>query len=430
VGVQRWLHICVMKLSTLLAVSVSVFSLTLNSSFAADEIAPAEPAHVWSGIYVGLGIGGGAVVHDLELLNIPSPIFRLNGLGGEGVFGEIYGGYDYAFNNGLVVGVGANARLSTIASTLEIGGTTADITADYGFDVFARAGYLLTPQTLGYVLAGYSYQHFDINVDGPGSIFDWGANGFTVGAGIETALTQRIHLKGEYRYSQYGEQDFGSNGLIEVLPSSHTATLGLSYRFGAPAATQSAAGPAPVDFTGLYVGLAGGATGLSHQLSIQGAPLSLNGIGAEGVQGRFQAGYDHELANGVVLGVQADIGIGNVATVLDFLGTEVASIDQEYAWSIVGRVGYKVGPRTMVYALGGYTQEYYDINVTGPGSIFDFTTKGFVAGGGVETAVTDKIFLGAEYRYTQTLESFDLGIATLDLEPSSHTGMATLKFKF
>ncbi|MEO0543111.1 MAG: outer membrane beta-barrel protein [Pseudomonadota bacterium] len=412
-----------------LAASGICFTSTLAN--AADEVLPNDPAHVWSGFYVGLGFGGGAVVHDAELFNVPSPLIRLNGLGGEGVFGELTAGYDYATGNGLVFGVGANARLSTVATTLELGGLDADITNDYGFDVFARAGYLVTPQTLAYALAGYSYQHFDINATGAGSVFDWGANGFVVGAGIETAISQRIHLKGEYRYSQYGEQDFGSGGLIEVLPSMHTVSLGVTYRLGDPAQSQSLAGAAPVDFSGFYVGLAGGGVGLSHGLSIPPFPVSFNGLGAEGLTGRVQAGYDHELSNGIVAGVQFEYGIGSVASDLDFLGTNIASIEQDNSWAIIGRLGYKVGPRTMVFGLGGYTQEHYDLNFIGAGTVFDFDTSGFVAGGGVETALTDKVFLGAEYRYTQTLESFDLGGGVnLDLKPSAHAGLMTLKLKF
>lgn len=416
---------------TTLALAASSVCFTSTIAIAADEVAPIDPSHVWSGFYAGIGFGGGAVVHDAELFNIPSPIIRLNGLGGEGVFGELTAGYDYATASGLVFGVGANARLSTIASTLELGGFDADITADYGFDVFARAGYLVTPQTLAYAMAGYSYQHFDINATGAGSIFDWDAHGFTVGGGIETAISQRIHLKGEYRYSQYGEQDFNSGGLIEVLPSMHTVSLGVTYRLGDAKQVGSLAGAAPVDFTGFYVGVAGGGTGLSHNLSLPPLPIDLNGLGAEGVTGRVQVGYDHELSNGVVAGVQFEYGIGTVSTDLDFLGTNVASIEQNSSWSVIGRLGYKVGPRTMVYGLGGYTREHYDLNLNGPGTVFDFDADGFVAGGGIETAVTEKFFVGAEYRYAQTLENFPIiGPLSLDLEPSSHTGLMTAKFKF
>ncbi|MEN0001305.1 MAG: outer membrane beta-barrel protein [Pseudomonadota bacterium] len=421
-----------------MALAAGISLVSMGSVMAADEVV-SEPSHIWSGFYAGIGFGGGAVVHDAGADLTPFAIIGFNGLGGEGVFGEVTAGYDFATAGGFVFGVGANARVSSIASTLEVGPILgpfdADITADYGFDVFARAGYLVTPQTMAYVLGGYSFQHFNIGISGNSSFFDWNSNGFVVGAGIETALTQRIHLKGEYRYSQFGSEDFDTGGILTVDPSFHTASLGLTYRFGTPAPTGSFAGATPVSFTGFYVGAAAAATGLTHNASLPPFPLALNGIGAEGIAGRLQAGYDYEFANGIVAGVQADIAYGNITTegTLTSGGPNGSlNIDQEYSWSIVGRLGYKIGPRTMFYGLAGYTEEQYDINVSGGvGSIFDFRTKGFVAGGGIETAVTEQLFVGLEYRYAQTLEEFPLlGPIGIDLEPSSHTGMLTAKFKF
>ncbi len=430
--------------------SVSIFAILMASTCfpvaAADQVAEAPASEeVWSGIYVGIGIGAGAVIHDVgvDLGLLGSGGF--NGIGGEGLFGEATVGYDFVTGGGFLFGIGANARYSTIATTLDLpslGGFGADITADYGFDVFARAGVLIEPRTLAYALAGYSWQHFDVGVSGAGSIYDWGASGFTVGAGFETALSQRFHVKAEYRFSQYQSEDFGSGGILAVTPSFHTATLGLVYRLGAPQQVASFASPDPVSFTGFYVGGAASATGLSHGIGVDVVPDSFNGIGAEGIGGELQVGYDHEFSNGIVAGVQADIGLGTLATTLDVNAPTVplfvdGAIDQEYQWSVIGRLGYKVTPRTMIFALGGYTQQHYDVNGTisdgvdtVSGSLLDFDTSGFVVGGGIETAVTDKLFVGLEYRYAQTLETFDIGIAEVELSPSSHSGLLTVKYKF
>ena len=203
-----------------------------NGGGAAFEV----PAYSWTGFYVGGALGAGAVVHQLNSNSIPGGL-EFNGLGGEGIFAELNGGYDYDFGS-WVAGVQVDGRYSGISTDLNLGGLGISVDADYGFDVLARAGLKLSESTLAYALAGYSWQHFNIDIPSAigGSDIDWDSSGFSVGGGLETAVTENVSVNLEYRYSQFEDHDFSSefnapSGSLEVEPSFHTVRIGAKYKF-------------------------------------------------------------------------------------------------------------------------------------------------------------------------------------------------------
>lgn len=57
--------------------------------------------------------------------------------------------------------------------------------------------------------------------------------GFTIGTGIEHAITDKAIVRAEYRYSDYGSADFSSAGLGRNvrIDSSHDLRFGVSYKF-------------------------------------------------------------------------------------------------------------------------------------------------------------------------------------------------------
>lgn len=213
--------------------STHTFLAGLNYRFGGSNGGGASfetPAYDWTGVYVSGAAGAGMLSHEVNTPLLGGISF--NGIGAEGIQGEIGLGYDHDFG-GFVAGVAANARISSAATTLTVPTLVdASIDADYGFDLLVRAGYKVNPSTLAYVIGGYSMQHFAVNVDTPaiGEIYDWSADGFTVGGGLEAALSSRVTANVEYRFSQYGAEDFGSAGAIEVEPSSHTVRAGLKLK--------------------------------------------------------------------------------------------------------------------------------------------------------------------------------------------------------
>ncbi|TIT25899.1 MAG: porin family protein, partial [Mesorhizobium sp.] len=72
------------------------------------------------GIYVGFGVGAGANVHELSSDFFPG--FSLNGIGGEGVYGELTVGYDYMVSPRFLIGGLLDAHVGNIETTLDVAG--------------------------------------------------------------------------------------------------------------------------------------------------------------------------------------------------------------------------------------------------------------------------------------------------------------------
>ena len=198
----------------------------------------------WNGFYVGVGIGAGALVADkpvtghyydhedtLQSYKITSTEF-----GGEGVFGTVTIGYDRVLHPGWVGGVFADYDFgSSISSgvfnvfpTTTFGGS-ASIDQNHSWAVGARLGFLPSPSTLIYGTVGYTQTDLDV--------FHYGSetfSGYFVGAGIETFLRDNWTLRLEYRYSDFGSETVFDTYRVtaDLDPSTHTARLVLSYKFG------------------------------------------------------------------------------------------------------------------------------------------------------------------------------------------------------
>jgi opacity protein-like surface antigen len=87
-----------------------------------------------------------------------------------------------------------------------------EVRLDWTVSVLGRAGWLATPSTLVYGLAGWTYGHFEEGnlLFGNGRIDDFGSHGLTVGGGIEKKLSPKWSLRAEYRYTNFGTEHFST----------------------------------------------------------------------------------------------------------------------------------------------------------------------------------------------------------------------------
>jgi outer membrane immunogenic protein len=419
------------NIKTILLGAASVLIVT-SAGNAADALMATPSGFNWSGFYVGVGGGFGAVNHKLGLTGLGS----LNGIGGEGAFGELTVGYDHMLTDRLLLGGFIDVHGGNIGPSISAGPVDIDLTNSYGFDAAARLGYVLNDSTLGYVLGGYTWQHYKLDTGAIGFDYSEDRDGYVLGVGMETDVGHNWTIKTEYRYADYGDDAVdGTGGGLTIEPSTHTFHIAANYRFGAAGAGPAVASPA-YDWTGFYAGGSIGAGAVVHDLSIGGL-ADFNGIGGEGVFGEINVGYDHDFGN-FVAGVMVDGNLSGISTDVDVNGAGTARLKADYGFDVLGRVGMKVNPSTLAYVLGGYSWGHFkaeaDPALLGGGS-YDWSSSGFSVGGGLETAISTNTTLGIEYRYTQYEDkdfSSLLGApsGSLEDEASFHTVRLGLKYKF
>ncbi len=205
---------------------------TASVALAADLDEP-SPSSGWTGFYIGGYIGAGGIVTNLEAPGLGAG--NLNGLGGEGLLGGIMVGYNYQVSPNFVLGIQGDIALTDLDAELSIPGIPVSASAgpEYIASISARAGYLATPDTMLYVLGGYSHANFNAGFSVPGTSgsFDQKYHGFHAGTGVETKLSSNLTARLEYRYTQYSDEDWGTAGGLNIEPSSHTATFGLAWNW-------------------------------------------------------------------------------------------------------------------------------------------------------------------------------------------------------
>ena len=217
--------------------------LLSSSAFAADQVyidpAPAAaPAAVydWSGVYIGLHIGGGWGDADLVFPTVPSA----SNTDVDGIFGGAQVGYDYQAGN-WVFGAVADFSASGIDGTSPCPNAAFNCPVDVNWlaTVRARAGYAannwLFYATGGLSIADVDYDAISVATGLPfGPTVNDTATGYNVGGGVEWAFQQNWSAGLEYLY-----HDFSSSGLTAATFGSagtgdldlHTVKFSLNYRF-------------------------------------------------------------------------------------------------------------------------------------------------------------------------------------------------------
>ena len=115
-------------------------------------------------------------------------------------------------------------------------------------------------------------------------------------------------------------------------------------------------------------------------------------------------GYDMNMG-GVVVGIEGEWMESEAKTDYDTFGfTEfgVANIEAGRDLYAGVRVGVPLGSRALVYAKGGYTNARYNVLATDntTDTETDIDLDGWRLGAGAEFAVSDNMFVKAEYRYS------------------------------
>jgi outer membrane immunogenic protein len=241
-------------------------ALMASSAMAADLIVtePAAPVVAsqsvdWNGFYIGIngGYAGGTFEHPFTITD-PTPPPTTIGDGSidvtaGGFVGGVQAGYNFDVG-GFVVGLEADAQGSTVEGRVGINGTLGpapglpfDLSAGTNLDWFGtlrgRVGVTMD-QALIYGTGGLAYGRTTSSIEGEfggGAPFDVSVEndrvGWTVGAGIEYALTDSLSLKTEYLYTDLGTEELVSGSLggfdatLDSTVAFHTVRAGLNFQF-------------------------------------------------------------------------------------------------------------------------------------------------------------------------------------------------------
>lgn len=199
----------------------SVAILPAASAFAADlDVMPPPPpveelrpaTYDWTGAYVGSWLGTTCMEGTLTEHVVGPPArdveWENSGCGFKGGF---MAGYNHQFEN-FVLGVEADwGRSGSIAENEEAGGDFA-YTMDHIVTGRVRAGYAWD-DTLFYTTGGVAWARGDLD----GIIFakpdhikasHWG---WSVGAGVEHAVSDQLRLRLEYLYTDFGSASYKSS---------------------------------------------------------------------------------------------------------------------------------------------------------------------------------------------------------------------------
>ncbi|MBE0692502.1 MAG: porin family protein [Aquamicrobium sp.] len=199
-------------------------------AFAADVVyqeppAPAPiiesaPVSSWAGPYAGVHLGYGfSGSAETSVGGIT------NDIGTSGWLGGAFGGFN-AQNGQFVYGAEADVNYSGVD------GSNAGETARSRLDgsLRGRLGYAINDDVLVYGTAGVAAERLRVT-DGLGARDTNMMVGYTVGAGTDVKLTDDVFARAEYRYSDYGSENFNLTAPTSVDSSNHRVTVGLGIKF-------------------------------------------------------------------------------------------------------------------------------------------------------------------------------------------------------
>jgi len=187
-----------------------------------------ETGKRWEGAYVGV-VGGNSIGTIQDVANPKAASRDTNG-----VFGGVVAGHNWQLDNGVVFGIEGDVIAGGPKSEWA-GNTTNQYDSYYGSDVVngsasvrARLGYNINDTLLPYVTAGVVGAHTTntlgcdrsrvVATNGCKTQFEDSSSqfvfGYTVGAGVELAVSDTVAVRTEYRYTK-----FNDNGVTLTDPN-------------------------------------------------------------------------------------------------------------------------------------------------------------------------------------------------------------------
>lgn len=145
-----------------------------------------------------------------------------------------------------------------------------------------------------------------------------------------------------------------------------------------------------------------------------------------------ELGYDVQIGTSFVLGAYAGADFSSGSACAELVEDDLACSGLDRTLTVGARAGVPLGRSSLIYVKGGYSNGKldvaYDPDLTDndddePGDVFDFseTLSGYHAGGGIEVGITPRVYVKAEYLYTD-YGSRDFRIGTAATDPMLTVG--------
>ncbi len=245
--------------------------LLSSAANAADIVATPEPAPVvaapafsWAGFYAGGQIGGtwsdGDFDREVKAVNKEPPpnVFvdakvidiTSKSIDDGNFIGGIYAGYNYQFQNNVIIGFDADIALTNNTAksnkNVPVGeyyseGYYNKVEQDWLAAVRGRLGYAYN-RFLPYIAGGVAFTDVEYKrryiddlkyfTNDEHYSDSKTLTGYTLGAGLDYAMTDHIILRAEYRYTDFGDKDFSLDGWERnVDMKANDLRVGVAYKF-------------------------------------------------------------------------------------------------------------------------------------------------------------------------------------------------------
>jgi outer membrane immunogenic protein len=216
----------------------------------------------WTGFWLGAGIGANANMveqtsKDYNLsVNDPNAQLQwassMDERGAEGFMGSVGLGYDWQIRDRWVLGFFTDFDFGKVENSFTGSGNTDstvyDFEQNWSWNIGLRLGLVTTNTSMLYGLIGYSRTQLDFSYNFTNTTngsFNYSEevdyNGLILGVGLEHDLGNGFSIKGEYRYINYGEEnfldgtrqtDFSPTFEVDDFdPDTHAVRLTLAYKF-------------------------------------------------------------------------------------------------------------------------------------------------------------------------------------------------------
>lgn len=413
------------------------------------------PSYSWAGGYIG--VQAGETWSDVVFRISPLPSNPKMPIEDSSPSLGVYAGYNFQFGR-LVTGVEADFAKTWLKSQPVYYSSGSEVTHtefDWNASIRGRIGYAFG-NFMPYLAGGVTVADFHL----PFAVVGFGNPehddarlrvGWTAGAGLEYAIAHNLIVRGEYRYSDFGEQfkvlryDTVGARRADTSITFQEVRGGLAYKFDeAPSRSMDRAlsfsSAQPVAWNGFHAGvMAGYDWSQSRYIGLAGYN-SYVPLNPSGWVPWLYAGYDFQFGR-TVLGVEGDFmlsalrGSGDLIDRQDVVHSDFRVTSKlSNAWSVRARLGFAWGNflpyLTAGVAQGDYSHTIHTLSQNARQRIFTEIFTSWTAGAGLEYALSDHVRLRTEYRFTPYGQAMQRGTLPNTVDLSVQEVRAGIGFRF